>query len=339
MYVIHFCNHAPKQSGMYESTKEQVKYERREGLQSDIIDTARRNPGDREDDGIVPVPWDEAKKADVWVLHHSIPDMVNKARTKQKRVAVLHGPQEHMLIQEWSGQGSSFRLHLDILRKWNYDAVLPVNKHGYDILKQYDCGGILRYIPNSIDLERIEAVKHVWEYRSHPAIGSFDTFRIEKLPAPLVWSMPKIVERIPTARLNLFSLSLKKIETFRDILYRSNNARLRKLCEVVQLEDINVKPFMKGIDIGFNSNFNGIAPRATMEMMAMGIPVVSYGGDYTKYHAKVFDLDSIADQIERCWDDLNAKGSTLKEDTKKFAYEHYNRAKTVKQYVKLYNEL
>ena len=70
---------------------------------------------------------------------------------------------------------------------------------------------------------------------------------------------------------------------------------------------------MKGGDIGFNNNLSGIASRVTMEMMAFGIPVISYGGDYTTYHAKIWDLDSIAEQVEKCWKAMTKDGSVVRQ--------------------------
>jgi glycosyltransferase involved in cell wall biosynthesis len=96
---------------------------------------------------------------------------------------------------------------------------------------------------------------------------------------------------------------------------------------------------MRGGDIGFNNNMSGIASRVSMEMMALGVPVISYGGDYTPYVAKIWDLDSIAEQVERCWADLMTPGSTVREDTRKYATENYDRAKHVKAYKKLYEDL
>ena len=110
-------------------------------------------------------------------------------------------------------------------------------------------------------------------------------------------------------------------------------------CENVQMKTTNLKAFIKGGDIGFNSNYSGIASRVSMEMMAVGIPIVSYNGDYTDYHAKIFDLNSIAEQVARCWKDLNNPKKKLREKTIEYAYKHYNRADKVKEYVKLYEKL
>jgi glycosyltransferase involved in cell wall biosynthesis len=151
--------------------------------------------------------------------------------------------------------------------------------------------------------------------------------------------MPRIVAKIPEARLNLFSLNLEPIATYRNLFCRSKERNLEHLCENIQLENNNLRPFMKGADIGFNNNLSGIASRVTMEMQAMGVPVISYGGAYTPYIAKIWDLDSIAEQVARCWKDLTAVGSTTRADTVKYATENYDREKEVKKYVELYSKI
>jgi glycosyltransferase involved in cell wall biosynthesis len=323
---------------MYESIKNQVKYERCEGIRSEMaLHFEDYKPDEHNDNGFIPVSWSVAAGADIWVLHSGFPESMKEVAKKKIRVAVLHGPTEHMFFKEWNNTSQSFNLHVNLL--WDMDATICINKHEYDIMKLYDeKKGRCRYIPNSIDLEELEDVTP-WQYESHPAIISCDTPRVEKLPMHIIWAMPKIVERIPTARLNLFSLLLEPIAIYRNVFCRSHERKLEKFCENIQLSNRNLKPFQAGADIGFNNNYSGIASRVTMEMMALGTPVISYSGDYTPYHARAFDLDSIAEQVERCWKDLSAPGSTLREDTKKYAKENFDRGKYVKQYIELYNEL
>ena len=241
-----------------------------------------------------------------------------------------------MMFMEWQRE-NSLNLHISLL--WKMDATICLNTHEYDIMKLYDeKGGRCRYIPNSIDLEEMK-IDAVWQYDHRPAIISCDTPRIEKLPLHIIWAMPYVVEKIPDARLNIFSLLLEPIGMWRNVFCRSHKRKLETLCENVQLANNNLKPFQAGANIGFNNNYSGIASRVTMEMMSYGVPVVSYNGDYTKYHAKPFDLHSIAEQIDRCWKDLTAEGSTLRADTLKYAQENFHRGKHVKKYVDLYKEL
>jgi len=323
---------------MYESVKNQCKYERREGHRSECAISYEREPGpDRKDGWFTPISWDEAKKADVWVLHSNIPGELVEDRKKKVSVAVLHGPTEHMIFKEWQKEDKAFNLHVSLL--WKMDATVCINTHEYDIMKLYDEKvGRCRYIPNSIDLEELK-LDRAWEYDNHPAILCCDTPRVEKLPFHIIWAMPYIRERIPEARLNVYSLLLEPIEMWRNVLCRSHKRYLEDCCETVQLANRNLKPFMAMADIGFNNNYSGIASRVTMEMMAYGVPVVSYGGEYTKYHAKIFDIHSIAEQVERCWEDLTAPGSTLKEETWRYAQENFSRAKHVKACMTLYEEL
>lgn len=340
MFVAHFANWAPSKSGMYESTKDQIKYERKQGLRSEFVNGYRENPTENDVDGwLKPVSWDEATKADVWIMHSLIPNKIKEFFNKKVTVAILHGPAFHMLMKEWTTKRKeqSFNLHVSIL--WQYDATIAFDPDQYYIMKMYDEHDKLHFIRNSIDLERYQDINLKWEYKWHPAIISCDVNRLEKLPAQILWSMPEVVERIPTARLNLYGLSLEPIGTWRNIFCRAKNRKLEALCENIQLESSTVKPFMAGADIGFNNNISGIASRVTMEMMAMGIPVVSFGGEYTKYIARIWDFKSIAEQVERCWKDLQKKGSTVRKETREYAVRHFSREKQVKKYVKLYEEL
>jgi len=343
MFAVHWGNWGPRVSGMFESCKDQVKYERRAGIRSEFAihhyDDDDDPDEERIDDGwLTPITWDEAKKADVWVLHSAFPqDLKDVAKTKTT-VAVLHGPTEHLALKEWAKtSGSSLNTHINLL--WNLDATVCINQHEYDIMKLYDeRGGRCHYIPNSIDLERVKDVTP-WEYDNHPAIISCDTPRIEKLPMHIVWAMPYLQELVPSARLNLFSLLLEPIAIWRNLFARAHKRKLESACESIQLANRNLFPFQAGADIGFNNNYSGIASRVTMEMIAMGVPVVSYNGDYTKYHAKIFDLHSIAEQIAKCWADLTAEGSTLKKDTITYARDNFDREKEAKKYVALYEKL
>lgn len=343
MKIVHFANWAPRQSGMFESVREQIKYERKEGLDSNFIDAHHENPEDRKDDWLTPVSWSVAENADIWVMHSFIPDKLKSLFSKKKTVAILHGPTEHMLLLEWASERkkTTFNLHTALL--WQYNATVVLNQHEYDIMKMYDEYNRLHYIPNSIDLENYtEGFK--WNYQHHPAILSCDVVRLEKLPAHIIWAMPRIVEKIKDARLNLFSLPLEPIVTWRNIFCRSKERKLESLCENIQLENNDLRPFMRGADIGFNNNLSGILSRVSMEMMAMGIPIISYGGNqagisYTKYIAKIYDLDSIAEQVIKCWEDLSKPESTLRQDTIDFAYKYFDRSKEVKKYVELYQIL
>jgi glycosyltransferase involved in cell wall biosynthesis len=312
MLVTHFAVFAPSKSGMYESTKDQIKYERREGLDSRFIDSVRPKGEGQKDGWLVADNWRVALDADVWVVHSGFPlplieyIQIPENRAKHIIVSIMHGPVENMLLKEWmclakgiDEEGAFTMTHINAI--WNHDACVVFDKHQHDISLLFDENEKLVFIPNSIDLENVEK-DFKWEYDNRPAIISCDVPRIEKLPVHIIFSMPGVVKRIPTARLNMYGLPLHDIEFFRNIFHRSKGWHLvNGCCENIQMKSNYLAPFIAGADIGFNSNYSGIASRVHMEMMAMGVPVVSYNGDYTKYHAKIFDINSIAEQIDMCW--------------------------------------
>jgi len=343
MKVVHFANWAPRESGMYESTKDQVKYERREGLDSVFCDANRETPLETQidDNWFSPSTWESAKDADVFVMHSKIPEKLKPDMKNKVSVAILHGPTEHMLLKEWmtGRKEAGFALHIKIA--WTYDATVVINQHEYDIMSLYDELDRIRYIPNSIDLERYEPVEgdYAWNYQNRPAICTFDVGRLEKLPAHIIWSMPRIIKRIPSARLNVFGLALEPISTFRNIFCKSKGRTLENLCENIQLKNNDLRIWMRGADIVFNNNMSGILSRVGMECQAMGVPIIAYNGDYTKYKCHIWNLEEIAEQVAKCWEDLTASDSTTRQDQIDYAREHYDRSKEVKKYMELYTEL
>jgi glycosyltransferase involved in cell wall biosynthesis len=345
MRIAHFAAFAPSKSGMYESTKDQIKYERKEGLDSVFIDGLRPNFVGRKDGWLETVDWKIALDSDVWVIHSNIPpplaEQRDKFREKNNTVAIMHGPCENMLLKEWGfltkniDEAAFTITHINSI--WYHDACVVLNQHEYDISVLYDEYDKLIYIPNSIDLDRVRDTTK-WKYRNRPAIISCDAPRIEKLPVHILFAMSKVVEKIPDARLNYFGIPLDHVEFFRNMVCRVKKRHLDFDCiENFHMKLNTLMPFIAGADIGFNNNYSGICSRVHMEMMACGVPVVSYNGDYTKYHAKCFDLNSIAEKISECWNDLQS--TDLSSATKEYAFKNFDRSVYIKDYVKLYERL
>lgn len=345
MKICHFANWAPRQSGLFENTKDQIKYERRAGLQSEFVVSHNENPSDRIiDDWLKPISWNESKDADVWVMHSCIPEKLKELSKDKITVAWLHGPTEHMLLQEWASkrEDTKFNLHINVV--WKYDATVALNQQCYEIMKLYDEYGKLHYIPNSIDLENYPTDGYAWPYHHHPAIIACDTPRIEKLPSHIIWAMPRITKLIPDARLNLFSLSLEPIGMWRNIFCRAKRRSLESACENIQLENTDLRPFMRGADIHFSEIISPVISRVVMESMALGLPVVGRpilqnGKQYTKYPIDIYGLESIAKQVSKCWKDIGKDKDKVRKESIKFAQENFNRAIEVKKHIELYEKL
>ena len=66
--ILHFSNHAPRKSGLYEAVKDIVKYERKFGFDSQMAIYERKIPDENwiDDGWLKPVSWDCAEKADIF---------------------------------------------------------------------------------------------------------------------------------------------------------------------------------------------------------------------------------------------------------------------------------
>jgi glycosyltransferase involved in cell wall biosynthesis len=120
---------------------------------------------------------------------------------------------------------------------------------------------------------------------------------------------------------------------------KAKGRAIEGLCENIQFEINDLRPFMRGADLMFNNNMNGIYSRAQMEMMAMGKPVIAYNGKYTPYIARIWDLDSIAEQVERCWKDLTADPEGVCGRTRAYAEGNFDRAKAAKLDIAVYEKV
>ncbi len=339
--IAHFCQFAPKASGMYICTKEQIKYERRAGLESEMIEPSNEVPPAWMEDGwLKPNTWNWAAGADVWVLHRSIPAKLNAVKKNKGTVFILHGSAEVMLLNEHVSHGNNKAFNMSISNLWDFDKTVALCPHDYEIMRLYDEREKLVHIQDAIDLEEYTPEGPRWEYEKHPAIVSTDTIRTTKLPAHLLWSMPKIVEKIPNARLNLFSFPRLAAPTWRNLLVRCKGQDISRFTETIVMDGISdLRPFIRGGDIGFINEIHGRAGRTVPEKMAMGLPVISYRGDYTKYHAVAWDLDSIAETVERLWNDIQTHGDRIHKECIKYAQEHFSMEKATEEYIKIYEEV
>ena len=71
----------------------------------------------------------------------------------------------------------------------------------------------------------------------------------------------------------------------------------------------------------------------------MGVPVVSYMGDYTKYHAVAWNLDSIAETVEKLWSDLQDHGERIRKECVAYAQANFSMEKATQKYIKIYEEV
>lgn len=339
MKIIHFSNWAINRSGLCNCTLEQVKYERKYGIDSQISISETEVPTDDmiyED--IKPLIWDECKDADIFHIHRGLPAKLYSL--KKPTITTIHGTVEFLMLDELftNAESTPFNTHINLIRDSN--ATVSVNQHDYDIYKLYDTGDKVIMIHDAIDVEKytIEGYQH--PFKHHPQILFCDSLRINKHPAHIIWAMTEIVKVIPDARLTIVGLDLASIITWRNLILRSPNRSLAKNIEMIQLMTTEIRPYMRGADILINGNMSGIPSRTELEAMACGCHVVGYSNSFTKYKCNPFDIKDMAKKVIKCWNDIKDNKEMKRQEARSWVMENANMEKQVEQrYIPLYEKI
>jgi glycosyltransferase involved in cell wall biosynthesis len=195
-------------------------------------------------------------------------------------------------------------------------------------------------IHDAIDVERFTIEGHQYPFNHHPQILFCDSLRPNKFPSHAIWTMTEVRKIIPEARLTVVGLDLLGILTWRNLILRSPNQHLAANIENIQLLTNDNPSFMRGADIVINGNMSGIPSRTELEAMACGCQVVSYGGEFTKFIAKPFDIKSIAEKIVECWEYIKQDPQKARQEARQWVVENANMEKQVKEkYIPLYEKV
>lgn len=337
MRVVHFSNFAPNRSGLYECTKDQIKYERKLGLDSQIAIFEQNDVTGLKDDWLTPINWKDASKADLFILHRGIPAELEKLNIPV--VCVIHGTVEFLMLEEVISRAekNTFNTHINLIR--NSTAAVAMNQHDFDIYKLYDPSNKLSLIHDSIDTEEYTIEGHQYPYKNHPQILFADSLRNNKHPAHIIWAMSEVIKKIPNAKLTVVGLDLNSILTWRNLLLRCPNQHLNNNIENIQFVTNDNISYMRGADILFNSNISGVPSRTELEAMSCGCQVISYSGDFTKYHPSPFDIKDIAEKISQCWNDIK-DNPNRRQEARQWVLDNASMEKNVKDYyIPLYTKI
>lgn len=337
--VIHFSNWAPKRSGLYECVKDQIKYERKQGIDAQLALFETKEPEDLiDDDWLSPISWQECEDADLYVIHRGLPGELEKLNKPD--IMVIHGTVEFLMLEEVYSQANKtpFNTHINLIK--NCDKSVAVNQHDYDIYKLYDADNKLEMIHDAIDLERftIDGYKH--PYNNHPQILFCDSLRPNKYPSHAIWAMSEVVKKYPKARITVVGLDLLGILTWRNLILRSPQGHLANNIENIGLLSNDNPAYMRGADILINGNISGVPSRTELEAMASGCSVISYSDSFTKWKCNPFDIKDMGQKIIDCWEYIQKDPIKVRLENRQWVEQNANMEKQVKEkYIPMYKKL
>jgi glycosyltransferase involved in cell wall biosynthesis len=338
MKIIHFSNWAVNKSGLFMCAAEQVKYERKFGIDSQMTITENETPKEDWvfDNWLRPISWDACKDADLFVIHRGLPG--NLRDLKKPNIMVIHGTVEFLMLEEIfsHAENTLINTHINLIK--DCDMNVAVNPHDYAIYKLYDPSNKLVLIPDAIDCEKYTIEGNKYPY-SHPQILFCDSLRPNKYPSHIIWAMAEIVKKRPDVRLTVVGLDLLSILTWRNIILRSPKQHLAANIENIQLLSNDIPSYMRGASILVNGNMSGIYSRTELEGMACGCQVVGYG-DFTKWTCKPFDTIDMANKILECLEYIDKDPIKARLEARQYILDNHNMEKTVKEkYIPLYEKV
>ena len=336
--IIHFVNWAINRSGLFMCAAEQVKYERKHGINSEISIFETEFPKDNYIyEGIKAISWEQTKDADLFVMHRGIPAPLEEL--KKPTICVIHGTVEFLMLEEIFSHADKtpMNTHINMLKV--YDACVTVNEHDRQIYALYEPENKLVLINDSIDTEKYTISGHQYPFTHHPQILWADSLRINKNPAAAIWAMDKVVKEIPEARLTVVGLDLLSILTWRNLILRSPKSHLARNLENVQLMTNDNLSYFRGADILVNGNMSGIPSRVSLEAMSCGCQVVGYSDSFTKWKCS-FDIYDMADKIIECWKSIKNRKAEARLEARQYILDNHSMEKAVvEQYIPMYRKV
>jgi len=337
MKVVHFSNWAVNRSGLFMCTADQIKYERRLGIDSQMAIYETEFPKEEWlfDNWLKPISWEETKNADLYVIHRGLPKKLEDL--KKPDIMVIHGTAEFLILEEVfsNAEKTPFNTHINLVR--DCDASVAVNEHDRQIYSLYDPGDKLVLINDSIDTEKytIEGNKYPF---THTQILWADSLRPNKNPSAAIFAMAEVAKKRPDVKLSVIGLSLDSILTWRNLILRSPNNHLAANIENVQLLTNDSPSYFRGASILINGNMSGIPSRVSLEAMSCGCQVVGYSDSFTKWKCS-FDIYDMAKIILECLEYIEKDPAKARLEARQYILDNHSIEKNIEKYIALYKKI
>ena len=311
--IAHWCNWAPRISGMYETTRELIEAENRiEGVLAGFCETPglgaapqrikKAAEGGRVDPMHVHFrsqDWGWAMKfADIHVIHAT---KLGRVGELKPRAFFIHGTVEACLGNELEPQdrNASFSSAGGYIAK--SAATFVTNERSRLFWSQFDYSGErVHRVNKGIDLEWWKRTPTTQDLTGEPSVLYGEVWRGIKHPLHLLYAVSQLYQENPEIRLNLWGCNVKrsfwqgmiKALRFDEFLGRPG---------LGNIIDYPEHYYTRG-DVLVSPGIYGNVTRVHQEAMACGCPVIAWDTDpfqdtHPYKYAKAFDITDLGQKI------------------------------------------
>jgi len=364
MRVVHHSTLVEAGSGMMMQVIDQVRAERRAGLDSGVVCTDPKNEaGGAKVADVTFQGWKwmlENPEETVHVIHSHPPRLLS---TLKHRVVFLHGTPEHCAIRQmWpQNQGIPFTTSVNLIQLCEAAVTLiPRHKQFWEL---FDAGaGKVHAVHGGVDIaDRFRPVwafpeeeqkatfeaapgdvqpKLFFAFSARPAVLVAESYYEIKMPLAAALSVRYVVKKHPLARLEFFNV--KNHGGITDFWTRvaMPKSLLDAYVDAFAGRVPNIERYYRGAHVYLAMTLGGDMSRGGAEAMACGTPTISLssgkwsydGGNWTAEN----NPEDIAEKIAQIWEDIQDDEMAVRKRARAIAEEHFDIDRTVRELKPVY---
>lgn len=340
MKVAHFSYFAPHTSGMYVTIAELIAAENKLGMDAGIIDTNNLAGGHTDDstgDLIVSKDISWADDADIYVLSSTIP-MDYKLKGKPI-IMILHGcPRDIFESELFALDGKNaapFSTMLSYFKQTDkFKAFVTLWKEHYAYYKDYVNNCYYVHAGCNLDKYKPGGKKYKFTVSGEPNIVFTEAWRFMKHPYHVLHGVSLAQRELPDLRFHLYGLPEKDKALWHGLCLTAGfdkfigelDSIIFDLDDVYRAADMVITPVE-------------VAHRIIREATASGTPIIAGGYEHTPYNFHPYKPTEMAEQIIRCWGDLQADPEGVKNRTRETAVKRMDVMDTARGLQKIYEKV
>jgi glycosyltransferase involved in cell wall biosynthesis len=353
--IAHWALWGPRQSGLYETTRELVQAEMEiEGvLPGMCLVPTQTAPQSVKDAYIMgrykdplhpelnPQNWGWAyKHADIHVIHFSLDKRLAELEPK---VFFAHGTPTACLASSMRPEDEANAFGAGAEWVSTYDGTIVTSTKAKKFWEVFDnTGERVHQVSKGIDLDWWRRSATIQKMEGEPSVLFGETWREIKHPADLFYAMNELYRRNNKARLNMWGLNFNQ-KMWLDYIARADFQKFIGTWPIPNYTDYPEHRYSRG-DMLVSPVKDGDLSRVHQEAMACGCPVIAWDSD--EYHenyawklAKPFSIMDLADKLEQTYNDVRDDPDRVQRECRRIAEEQFDIRKEAKQVVSVLREI